>query len=251
MSAALHGVDHSGRWRMRPIAQQPARERQWTGSLPLRLIFTAALVLAAASSLVIALALAFGASRPAPDFAPLLGETPCAAPCWHGITPGDTTPARAVALLEQDPSVDAIVTNVDSASWWWNGSQAPVFRHQAQPFDGRMLFDSDDAGGPVNGLALMTTLTVGDLYLKLGPPRSQTLHLAEPPSPPFVIYEARYNGVSLFATLACPLSPAALWNAPAGLIYGKADLALGGVRLSTSGTDWPLRRFAGVCSPGP
>lgn len=250
MGAALHGAEHSGHWPLRSAAQRPIRQRPLVRGLPARLLFVVTLTLAATSALLIALSLTLGASQPAPDFAPLLGEAPCAAPCWLGITPGSTTPSDAVALLEQNPSVDAMVVNVGSASWWWNGAQAPVFSHQPRPFDGRMLFDSDEPDEPVTGLALMTTLTLGDLYLKLGPPRSQILHAADTPAPPFIVYEARYNGLSLFTTLACPLSPAALWNVPVGLIFGEADLAAaGGVRLSTSGTGWSLQHFARACNP--
>jgi hypothetical protein len=37
-----------------------------------------------------------------------LQTIPCRAPCWEGVTPGQTTPAAAVRLLQQSP----IITNV-------------------------------------------------------------------------------------------------------------------------------------------
>jgi hypothetical protein len=217
--------------------------------LPLRALLWLALALTSLTMAALALTLALASGRPAPDYRPLLGEGACAAPCWHEIRPGETTLIEAVALLDQDPSVEAVVVNVRSASWWWNGDQAPVLRHQPQPFDGRMLFESDASASPIDGLALMTTLTLGDLYVHLGPPRSQTFHLPRNPAPTLLIYEAHYDGLSVFATLACPISPSAFWAAPAGLTFGEVDLSVGGIRLTAPGmAGWPLGRYGSLCA---
>jgi hypothetical protein len=235
-------LQETNRPRQRVCAQSGA------ALLPLRALLWLALALTGVIMAGLALALVLAAGVPAPDYAPLLGEGACAAPCWHDIQPGETTLVEAVALLDQDPSVEAVVVNVRSASWWWNGDQAPVLRHQPQPFDGRMLFATDAADSAIDGLALMTTLTLGDLYLQLGPPHTQTFHLPSNPAPTRLIYEAHYDGLSVFATLACPVSPTAFWAAPAGLTFGEVDLSIGGIRLTAPATaGWPLGRYSDLC----
>jgi hypothetical protein len=218
--------------------------------LPFRQLGVAVLALSAASTAAVALALAVGAARPAPDLTPVLGEPPCDAPCWRTIQPGQTTLVDAVSLLDNDPTVDAVVINVRSASWWWNGAQSPVLSHKSRPFDGRILFHTDSSDSPIAGMALMTTLTLGDLVLALGTPHTQTFYLPTTPAQSYVIYEAIYDDLSIFATLACPVSPVEFWNTPAGITFGEVDLALGGVRMTFPGVDgWPKRGIAEACAP--
>ncbi len=218
--------------------------------LPLRRMIAAVLLLSVVSAAAVVFALAVGASQPGPELTPVLGEPPCAAPCWYAIHPGETDLIEAAAVLDNNPAVEALVINVRSASWWWNGEQPAIFGNRPRPFDGRILFENNAPGSPVQGVALMTTLNLGDLYLALGAPQSQTFHLPPGNTRPGVIYEAEYDGLSVFASLTCPISPNDFWNAEAGITYGEVDLSLGGVRVSSAGiSGWPMRRFASLCAP--
>lgn len=48
----------------------------------------------------------------------LISGEPCAAPCWRGITPGTTTWRDALAIIEDDPALDApnVQTDEDSTA---------------------------------------------------------------------------------------------------------------------------------------
>jgi hypothetical protein len=51
---------------------------------------------------------------------------PCALPCWEGVTPGQTTVADAVKILNRNPGIIAgsAITNTSSSfvTWKWVGS---------------------------------------------------------------------------------------------------------------------------------
>lgn len=73
---------------------------------------------------LLALVLVFAACAPAPelrdekmlqDNSVVTGE-PCAAPCWRGITPGETTWSSALTILEDDPTLENISTQTDENS---------------------------------------------------------------------------------------------------------------------------------------
>ena len=56
----------------------------------------------------------------------LITGEPCAAPCWHGITPGETTWTEANAIVSADTGFEGIETNAESgmqqAVWQKTGS---------------------------------------------------------------------------------------------------------------------------------
>lgn len=57
--------------------------------------------------------IAFTRAHTAPSTLDWLLDTGCDLPCWHGITPGETTFAEAMALLQEQPTVQ--ITTSDDA----------------------------------------------------------------------------------------------------------------------------------------
>ena len=190
-----------------------------------------------------------GAARSGPDLRPVLGEPPCAAPCWRNITPGITPLLDAVQAIYGDPALEDLSVNVRSATWWWNGKQPVALSHRPRPFDGRMIFENDSADSTVDGLALMTSLTLGDLYSVLGPPQRHVLYFPPEPSNPGAVYAAQYRHLTIFSTLQCPLDPADFWGAEAGVVFGEISLELGGETTTVRGSPQePIRALMDHCT---
>jgi len=205
--------------------------------------------LGAISAAAILLALTLGGLRAAPNLRAVLGETPCAAPCWHQITPGQTRVSDAVQQIGADPAVEDLIVNVQNASWWWNGAQPAGLRGGSRDFDGRMLFASDAPDSTVDGLALMSSLTLGDLISALGPPEQQTLHVSPSGWRAGALYVADYGNWQAFALLSCPLRPGDFWKAGVGFAFGTIDFGLGGETWTTGpNTLQPLVRLHGYCA---
>ena len=229
---------------------RPARGRRLVMQrLPLRRMIAAVLLLSVVSAAAVVFALAVGASQPGPELTPVLGEPPCAAPCWYAIHPGETDLIETAAVLDNNPAVEALVINVRSASWWSSANSgdlrqpaAPVRRphpvreqRARQPGAGR---GADDDAQPRRPLFGPGRASITDVSSAPGKHASRR-H-----------YEAEYDGLSVFASLTCPISPNDFWNAEAGITYGEVDLSLGGVRVSSAGiSGWPMRRFASLCAP--
>lgn len=203
-----------------------------------------------ASAAAILLAVVLGAARPAPDLRAVLGETPCAAPCWHAITPGVTSLVDALRELRSDPDIEDLAITVGSASWWWSARLQDGRSADSWPFDGRMLFQNDTADSQVDGLALLTSFRLGDLRNALGPPGQHILHTFSTPERTGILYEADYGELRVFSALSCPLRPVDFWNAPVGVAFGTVELASGGETSSIEAEPaWPVERLTALCSP--
>ncbi len=217
-------------------------------ALFVRRMAVGALGMAALCTLTVASALALGAARPAPDMRAVLGAAPCTPPCWHDITPGVTPLMDAVRAIYEDPALEDLSVNVRSASWWWNGEQPAGLSHRPRPFDGRMIFRNNSPDGLVDGLALMTALTLGDLIGALGPPDRHILYFPPTSNRLGAIYAAEYAELTLFTTLHCPAAPGAFWSSEAGVIFGEVTLDMGGQRrMARSGPGWPIQMLQAYC----
>ena len=216
----------------RQAAVRDQRTRRISHSLAanpfLKAVTAIALGAGAACLLAALLAVVIGGARTPPDLTSIVGKPPCAAPCWRQITPGVTRVSDALLQLRADPSLEDLTVNVQSASWWWTGAPSNDDGHSARTFDGRLLFASDTPESTVDGLALMTSLSLGDLLPALGSPAALTLYFPPPGSRPGMIYMADYGNLAVFAALPCPLRPADFWRAQAGVTFGAVSLDLGG-----------------------
>lgn len=86
---------------------------------------------------VVALALVLAACAPPPelrddtliDDISLVSGEPCAAPCWRGITPGETLWRDALTIIEDEPQFENIQVQEDEESnaigALWNGAGGP------------------------------------------------------------------------------------------------------------------------------
>lgn len=199
-------------------------------------------------ALGVAAATAIGSARPAPDMRAVLGSPPCAAPCWRHITPGVTPLFQAVAAIQDDPALEDLIVNVQSATWWWNGAQPAGLSHKPRPFDGRMLFRIDSPDSTVDGLALMTSLPLADFIGALGAPDRHILYFPPVANRPGGLYAAEYGEITVFAALHCPVGPGDFWTTEAGVAFGQITLDLGGPVLSAqTGPGWPVAQFLDYC----
>ncbi|MBL8146608.1 MAG: hypothetical protein JNL34_09515 [Anaerolineae bacterium] len=156
----------------------------------------------------------------------------------------------ALQQISTDPAVEDLIVNVQNASWWWNGAQPEELRSGSRAFDGRMLFAGDSPDSLVDGLALVSSLRLGDLISALGPPEQQILHFSPADARPGALYVADFGGWQAFALLSCPLRPGDFWNAEAGFAFGTVGLDLGGESwASGAGTLQPLLRLSEYCAP--
>jgi hypothetical protein len=101
------------------------------------------------------------------DLNPLLGlvkpSDDCAPPCWHGIRPGVTIAAEAIANLEAHPWVTDVTTSDSRISWRWNGAQPFPANHN----DGGSLALNNQI---VGAITLETAARLGDVWLLLDQP---------------------------------------------------------------------------------
>lgn len=213
----------------------------------------ALLVVASAAGVVclsaVVLAVVLGAARPAPDLQAVLGQAPCAAPCWHGIRPGITRLQDAVSELRRDPAIGDLTENIGSATWWWNGAQPGALSGHSRPFDGRLLASDSSAGNRVEGVAIYTALKLGDLLPALGTPDSHSLVLPGPSADlSGRFYVADYGELQFFAFLPCSLRPADFWNADAGVAFGEVNFG-GETQALPARPNPPLETIMASCPP--
>jgi len=90
---------------------------------------------------------------------------PCAAPCWRGITPGETTWNDAIAIIQDDPTLDKLQTRADGdqigAAWAQSGG------------DGCCQMFTEENGEIVSFIVLQIapTITLGEVLAVHGEPR--------------------------------------------------------------------------------
>ncbi len=123
----------------------------------------------------------------------LLSDIPCAAPCWQGIVPGETSRSQAMRILENSPYVrgdslkEAGTSVAGGATWWWN---LPGRRLQPS------ILWQDDIVQEIT-LGLTYDLTVDQIVSKFGPPESLDLGAGGVPEHPYWIVDLYYPDVGI------------------------------------------------------
>ncbi|KXK21864.1 MAG: hypothetical protein UZ15_CFX003001242 [Chloroflexi bacterium OLB15] len=222
------------------------------GNFAMRLIVVFALVFLGGLTVVMAQA-RVNADDPVASLSELL--TPpdgCSMPCWHGIQPGSTTVAEAVAALEQLPFVAEVRIVPGMISWWWNDFRPTVYEQTGRAFDGRIETAVLNGEERVISVVLQTTLTLGQMELALGDPDSRTLHTVHPDNDrqaDGVVHIAHYGSVNVFNILTCPMDVVDFWNSPVYVAFGTPNLAFeGDVFQSELLPGWFFRDTAPGCT---
>ena len=97
----------------------------------------------------------------------------CPAPCLFGIQPGQTTINRAMNLMQrnawmQDVEAEfALQINARFISWKWRDNTLDVLNSQ---LSGHLRLNPDNT---VRDFTFATAVTLGDIWLWLGPPEKQ------------------------------------------------------------------------------
>jgi hypothetical protein len=95
----------------------------------------------------------------------LISNEPCAAPCWRGITPGETTWRDALIILEDDPTIENVNTQTDenavavAADWQQRGGAACC-----------QAFSEDGQTVSILFLRTAPTMTLGQVIANHGDP---------------------------------------------------------------------------------
>lgn len=98
----------------------------------------------------------------------LFSDVPCAAPCWQGIVPGETSRSQAMQILRTNPYVrsdsleEAGTIEAGGVTWWWS---IPGRRLQSS-----VLWKNDIVQEITLGLTY--NLTVDQVVSRFGPPES-------------------------------------------------------------------------------
>ncbi len=122
---------------------------------------------------LLALVLLFAACAPPPELrdpnmlqdTSLVSGEPCEAPCWRGITPGETTWSDALTILEDDTTIENLNTQTDDnsnaalAEWNQKGGSACC-----------QMFSDDGETVSVLLLRVAPTMTLGDVIDRYGEP---------------------------------------------------------------------------------
>lgn len=95
----------------------------------------------------------------------LLSNDPCSAPCWRGITPGETVWRDALAILEDEPDLDAPQVQEDENS----GAIVAEFQ-QAGGSPCCQMFSETGETVDILFLRLAPTTTLGQLIERWGDP---------------------------------------------------------------------------------
>jgi hypothetical protein len=129
--------------------------------MKLRLIFVALVVMIVAA-----------ACQPPPELrnpeflsdTSLLTDDPCEAPCWRGITPGETTWREARIIIEDDPALtEPTINDVEE------GGQVMVFNYEDGPQCCQIY--TEDGESVTQILTLMAPeMTLGQVIDKFGEP---------------------------------------------------------------------------------
>lgn len=97
----------------------------------------------------------------------------CAAPCFLNIYPGVTTMSEANTLIREQGWVGQVEQSEDAMNglpgaiyWMWNGQQPSIFA------DGGRGSIRSFNGERVSEVQVELGLTIGDIWLSLGPPQS-------------------------------------------------------------------------------
>jgi len=123
----------------------------------------------------------------------LLTDIPCAAPCWQGIVPGETSRSQAMQILEDSPYIlrgslqEAGASEMGGVTWRWR-------------MPGRRLKPSiswrDDTVHEVT-LGLTYDLTVDQVVSKFGPPEALSISEGGVPEHSYWIIDLYYPNIGV------------------------------------------------------
>lgn len=119
----------------------------------------------------------------------LFSDIPCAAPCWQGIVPGETSRSQAIQILEDSPYIqaesiqEAGTSEEGGATWWWR-----IPGRRLQP----SIWWENDIVQEIT-LGLTYDLTVGQVVAKFGSPDALHLSTGGVPEHPYWIVDLYYT----------------------------------------------------------
>lgn len=115
----------------------------------------------------------------------ILTDSPCAAPCWQGITPGSSMTVDAIKqILKQQPTVGEIwQPQFGTVAWYWQGAAWQKTPPSSVSVEGGKIHDID--------ISFDFELTIQDVINKYGPP--EAVNMIEAGS-----LEDPYVGMNLF-----------------------------------------------------
>jgi len=153
----------------------------------------------------------------------LLPPQGCAAPCWQGIRPNETTLTEALALLESrgwSGSVNfqrGMAMDTGLLVVQWSGQQ-PSFINSQRP----AIFWIE--ANVVERMSIALTIPYGAAWLSLSPPEQGAVSLGSV-STPILSHYAAYTADDfvLYSGMSCPLTPQRLWDARIELLLGMTD----------------------------
>ena len=149
-------------------------------------------------------------------------DADCAAPCFMGIVPEQTTLTELDDLFSQHPWIGDYQMNRGMA---W-GTGLLVWEWADPPAD---LIDRSRTGTAwiedsiVYWLKIPTRLTFGEIWLALETP---TRGLTQPTAlfPPITLHTATFDDVRVNLALTCPLRRQKLWRTPVDVLYGSGPV---------------------------
>lgn len=178
----------------------------------------------------------------------LVVDPTCTAPCFAGITPGVTTAAEAIDLLEAHPWVAQVQPAVNKVSFWWNGQQPALLDDSGRAFHGRLEIRIIDGVERVASIVLASRAAFGDVLLELGEPDALTLHAvaASDDTRAGVVHVGSYalRGITVFNLLECPVQVAEYWAANTFIAFGEPTLAFQGQKINIDRYKLPDGFFA-------
>jgi hypothetical protein len=142
----------------------------------------------------------------------------CAAPCFLNIQPGRTAMRVADALLREqgwvervEPGIDALNGLPGAIYWTWNGQQPAFFadsgRGSVRSFNGER----------VSEIQVELGLTLGDIWLSLGPPQSSATMIQGVNFPHIsMAFVILYPEFAILGSSNCPYH-AKFWHSPVTL----------------------------------
>ena len=144
----------------------------------------------------------------------------CAAPCWQGIRPGDTTGPAALMLVDQIPVVRDLGSQFDTRP-------SQIFWHWLE--DHASLFSQDDRWSyiwleenTVSNIFLPGFRQFADLYLLLGQPEAIVIFSDSTFALGPVVYLSIYpNQMYLSSFITCRSDKTDLWRAPTNIHIGQ------------------------------
>jgi hypothetical protein len=180
-------------------------------------------------------ALALGAIRAIPRedaalYALLAAPDGCAAPCFLGIRPGETTRTQALAILRAHPYVDQVEDDALGVSWRWK--RPPQLGSLPDSSPGAPLFARIDySGEAVGSIHMETSITWGDFLLLFGSPDQVASVNISAPSVRYHMFGAVYReqAFEIQTMTRCPInSPQAMWYSTVYMVWPVVGLVRGG-----------------------